>query len=643
MDEERSRLTVWSFLKGLFKVVIGLSLLAQSLLFLILFVFLIGIISSVSTSLSGKREDGPSIVVPDGAALVLNPEGILVEQAPPSDAFADAFSFAMGVRSESEISVHDLVHVIRTAKDDDRIKVLVLDLQSLYIPPISASKAHYIAGEIEKFRSSGKRVIAIGDFYTQEQYLIASEADTVLMHDMGMLMIDGYGSYRQYYKTALEKLKVTSHVFRVGTFKSAIEPFIRDDMSEEAEQANRAYLEVLWRSYVSAVDSNRDINVGSLDTYVRNMPQYIQAAGGDPAEAVMQAGLIDRLANRSEQEDVIAELVGRDSKKDGNPFKGVGYRTYRLSIEGREDRDDVDNVAVITAAGPIVDGDENIGVAAGDYIADQLREARFRDDVKAVVLRVDSPGGSAFASEIIRDEVVRVKEAGKPVIVSMGSLAASGGYWISASADEIFAAPTTVTGSIGVFGYFPTFENTLAEIGVYTDGVGTTPLAAIQGAGLGPLPEAYSEIIQASVEDIYDQFLGLVAEGRGMTVERVDEIGQGRVWIGETALDLALVDRLGTIDDALAAAAERAGLEDFDVVGLTQEKSRFDVFLEQLAGGEVMADASEAERLELFGAKRMSSPAIQQIAMKVRREAQFFNSFNDPNAVYVRCIECPMP
>ncbi|RFB03971.1 signal peptide peptidase SppA [Parvularcula marina] len=639
MDGERNRLTVWGFLKGLFKAVIGLSLLAQSLLFLLILVTLISITSNASKTLSGASGEGPSLEVPDNGALLLNPRGVLVETAPPEDTLGDALAAAFGARSENQISVHELVRVLRSAAEDDRIDVLVLDLQGLYVPSIYASKAHYVAAEVEKFRATGKRVIAIGDYYSQEQYLIASEADTILLNDFGGLEIIGYGSYGTFFKSALDKLKVKSNVFRVGTFKAAVEPFLRDDMSEEAKLANRAYLGVLWDQYALAVDENRDLQT-SVKTYANNTGELMREAGNNVAMAALNAGLVDQLMNRPDQIEFIASLVGRDDNSKYGGFRGVGYETYKVSAKTPEIRKDSAKIAVVTAAGTIVDGDEPYGVAAGDTIARQLREARFNNDVRALVLRVDSPGGSAFASEVMRDELLKLKEAGKPVVVSMGSLAASGGYWISASADEIWAAPTTVTGSIGVFGYVPTFEDTLAEVGVFTDGVGTTPLAAISAAGMGPLPEAYGEIIQASIEDVYRRFTSLVAEGRGMSVERVDEIGQGRVWIGATAIEIGLVDKLGTIDDAIASAASRAGVEDYDVIGMTRPKTPFEKFLENLAGAEVDAHADVAA--QMFGGTSSRSVDMTKLVRFALEEGRFLLGFNDPQGVYVRCLQCPV-
>ncbi|MEM6650131.1 MAG: signal peptide peptidase SppA [Pseudomonadota bacterium] len=639
MTHEHKPMTIWSFLKGLFKIVIGFSLFIQSLLFLILLIFVIGIVSTISVTLSGKADKGPSISVPEGAALVLNPEGVLVETAPPVDPFEEALAGAFGGPATNEVSVHELVAVIRAAKNDTRIEALVLDLQALQIPPIFASKAHYLASEVEAFRESGKPVVAIADAYTQEQYLIASEANDILMHDLGMVLMDGYGRYRTYFKSALDRLKVNSHIFRVGTFKSALEPYIRDDMSEAAKTANQAYLNVLWTNYTNAIDANRGLAPGSSKRLVNTTVERIVAAGGNTGQAALQAGFVDQLMARAEQIQFITNIVG-PAKDDSGGFLGVPYSTYRISMPRAQDRQDIDDIAVVTAAGPIVDGDEPYGVAAGDIVAGKLRAARVNDAVKAVVLRVDSPGGSAFASEIIRDEVLELKAAGKPVIVSMGSLAASGGYWISANADEIWAAPTTVTGSIGVFGFVPTLENTMADLGVNTDGVGTTPLSGIAGAGLGPLPEAYSAIIQASVEEIYDRFLNVVASGRDLSPSRVDQIGQGRVWIGQTARGLSLVDQLGDLDDAIASAAEKAGLEDYDVTGLRNQKSRFEAFLEQFAGAD-MSDLEEMDMAsDLFGAKQTPSINIQKVAWQVWAEAKFLSSFNDPNAVYLRCIEC---
>jgi protease-4 len=639
---EKERLTAWGVLKTAFKVVVGLSLLVQSLLFIVLLLAIIGIAGGISASMKGQDDPGSLVKVEEGAALLLNPKGVLSEQAPAVDPFEEALSEALGGGGPSQVSVHDLVATVRAAKDDERIEALVLDLGGLYVPSIYASKAYYLADAIEEFRESGKRVIAISDRYTQEQYLIASEADTVLVHDYGEVFILGYGSYRTYFAEALARLKVTSHVFRVGTFKSALEPYLRDDMSPAAELANKAYLDVLWAAYAERVEANRGLPEGRVNRLAQDMPALLAAAGGDLARLAERAGLVDEVMGRAEQTAFVAAIVGEEEEEDAEVgFRHVAWSDYRNTIDKDLDRDDFGNVAVVTVSGAIVDGDVGgSDVAAGDLIADELRRAREDDDVKALVLRVDSPGGSAFASEVIRDEVLAIKAAGKPVVVSMGSLAASGGYWISAPADAIYAVPTTLTGSIGIFGYLPTLENTLREIGVNTDGVGTTPLAALTNAGLGPLPEDASELFQLSIENGYDRFLAVVAEGRGMSREAVDNVGQGRVWIGLTAKTINLVDQLGDYDEAVAGAAALAGLEDYDVVRMTDAKSPFELFIENLTGSAAEVGLAEPQRQRLFGSVSERPGTIRQLTDAVRKEAAFQATFNDPNGAYVRCLEC---
>ena len=636
---EHSRLTIWGFFKGLFKILIGLSLFLQSLLFLILMLVIFGVIGSIADGMGGPEGRGPSASVPEGAALVLNPAGVLVEQAAEVDPIEEAFAEAYGQSVQTQVEVHDLVRVIRTAKEDERIKALVLDLGRLQIPSIYASKMHYVADELAAFKESGKPIVAIGDYYSQEQYFLAANADTVLMHDYGNVLIIGYGRYRTYYNSLINNLKITNHVFRVGTFKSALEPFLLDEMSEPAKEANLAYLDVLWREYATKLEAARGLEAGAVARYVNDMGALLDTVGGDLAQAAVEAGFVDELKSREEQRQYLIDLVGED--KDGDSFKRVGYRAYLSNAQPDEDTGAPD-VAVVTAAGTIVDGKQPTGVAGGDTIAALLKKAREDEDVKAVVLRVDSPGGSAFASEVMRKEVLALQEAGKPVVASMGSLAASGGYWISANADEIWAAPTTVTGSIGIFGFFQTFENTAAEIGVNSDGVGTTDLAGVLGAGIGELPQEFSDIIQRSIEQGYDRFLTIVGEGRGMTKAQVDAIGQGRVWIGEVASGNGLVDKIGTYDDAIAAAAALAGIEDnYDVVGVEEKKTRFEMFIENLSGAAVRFGIVSYED-ELFGntLPAYKQQGIRALVQSAKDEIAFYDSFNDPNATYARCLEC---
>lgn len=633
MSDNASSFTVWGFIKGFGKLMIGMLLLLQGLIGLVVLLLVVGVLVSVTSGIAGN-DDQVSVTIPDGAALTLDLNGVLVEQAEDVDPFQVLIEEAYGVNNPMQIEVHDVVRVIRNAATDDRIKGLVLDIGALRAPSSSASKLHYIADEIAAFKESGKKVVAVGDYYDQSQYLLAAHADEVYLNDYGNVVLVGYGRYGTYVKSLLEKLKVTSHVFRVGTFKSAIEPFTRDDMSPEAKAANAAYLEVLWREYVTRVETARGLAPGSLDLYTNNLGDVLEAVDGDLGEAALKTGLVDGLKSRYQQRKLLAELFGKS--RDGNSYKNVGFKRYLTSIEALKDGD-APNVAVITAAGAIIDGEAPAGQAAGgDTIAAKLRKAREDDNVKAVVLRVDSPGGSAFASDIMRDELLAIKEAGKPVVASMGSLAASGGYWISAGADEIWAAPTTITGSIGIFGYFNTFENTAAEIGVYTDGVGTTALSPFLATGVGPLPASAADIMQRSIENGYDRFLSVVSEGRGVEKAYVDSIGQGRVWIGERAKALRLVDKLGDFDDAVASAAALAGLEDYDVVTMEEETTPFDRFLGAMS---VKAVAMVRGDEGGTGALRGNS-AVSRIVGEARRQVEFLEQFNDPNAAYARCIAC---
>ncbi|NNU15133.1 signal peptide peptidase SppA [Parvularcula sp. ZS-1/3] len=640
--QERSRLTVWQFFKGLAKVVVGGALFFQALLFIALFSVLLSVFGGLNDQMAGKNEDGPNLKIPDSSALIFNPNGLLAEKAPESDPFQDAINEAFGGSSIGQVSVHQLIRVLEKAKDDERVEILVLDLGGLIIPDAYLSKAHLLADAIEDFRDSGKTVVAIGDYYSQNQYMVASEADEILLHDDGLMLFTGFGSFRTYYASLLERLEVSVNVFRVGTFKSALEPVLRDDMSPEAELANVERLEAMWGSFTARVDQNRGFEAGATAAFANAQSDAVaNLGGGDAGLALVEAGFIDKLANRSQTRDFLAEYVGRDDEGELNK---VMLQKYLLGLEAPTNREDVADIAVITVEGAIVDGPQEPGVASGGYVAKQLRDARKDEDVKAVVLRVDSPGGSAFASEIMRDEVLALKADGKPVVVSMSSLAASGGYWIAAPGDRIFAQPDTITGSIGIFSYLPTFEKLANKYGVFVDGVGTTPMSAISGMPLSELPEEFRRYLQLNIEDGYDDFLTVVAEGRGMTKDQVNEIAQGRVWIGAKALELGLVDELGGLDDAIASAAELAGTEDWDVVGMVKEKTRFELFLEGLAG-EAEAYGLVDMDDELFASRRtgFDRTTLGQAATIVDRELRFQRSFDDPDALYARCLECAAP
>lgn len=631
MSGEDNNFTVWGFIKGFGKLLIGLLLLLQGLIGLVVMLLFVGVMISVSNGLAGGKAGGGG-QVPSDSVLLMNPTGVLVEQSEPKDAIEEMFQQAYGIDEEPQVEAHAIIRAIRAARDDSRIKAMVLDLASLAIPSTSASKIHDIADEIDAFRAAGKKVVAIGDSYGQEQYFLAAHANEIYLHDFGNVVLYGYGSYGVYIKSFLEKLKVTSHVFRVGTFKSAIEPFIRDDMSPEAKEANLAFLGVLWDEYASEAEKARNLPAGAIKRYANEMGALLSAAGGDFGKAAIDYGLVDGLKSRPEQVAYLMEQFGKS--KDGKTYKNVEFRHYLASLGDEEDTS-APNVGIVTVSGAIVDGEAPVGQAAGgDTVAGFLKQALEDENVKAVVLRVDSPGGSAFASEVIRDGVLALKAAGKPVVVSMGSLAASGGYWVSTPGDEIWAAPTTITGSIGIFGYFTTFENSAAELGVYVDGVGTTALSPLLATGIGPLPEEGADIIQQSVEEGYRRFIGVVAEGRGLEPDYVDSVGQGRVWIGKTALELKLVDKLGNLDDAVAAAAERAGLESYDALRIVDKQTPF----ERLFAGA----AVEAMKITGFEERdaRAGANGLRKVLNLARENIAFFDGFNDPKGLYARCLAC---
>lgn len=628
--EEENRPSVWGFIKGFGKLIIGILLILQGVVGLAMILLLIGLFSGASNFMAGGS--GPVASVPSEAALVINPNGVLVEEAEPVDPFEQAFQQVYGAEEPSQIEVGEVARAIRKAASDDRIKGVVLDLGSLYIPEISASKAHYLAAALDEFKKSGKKVYAVGDYYSQEQYLLASRADEIYLHDKGSVVLVGYAAYDGYVKSFLEKILVTPHVFRVGTFKAAVEPFLRDDMSPEAKEANLAFLGSMWSSYKSSVESARGLQSGAVDRFSNDFNTVLRESKGDLAKAALNAGLVDKLANRIEQRKAMVAAFGESDDDAG--YKSVDLSTYLAAIGAEKDGKNP-NIAIVTAAGTIVDGEATPGTAAGgDTVAANLKRALEDDQVKAVVLRVDSPGGSAFASEIIRDGVLELKEAGKPVVVSMGSLAASGGYWISAPGDEIWASPTTVTGSIGIFAFFPTFERAAEYWGINVDGVGTTNLSSIYAAGLGPLEENIADVFQQSVESGYRDFLDVVSEGRGLDADYVDGVGQGRVWIGEQAKGLKLVDNLGDIDEAVAAAAKRANLTDYDRVKIREEISPFKMIF-----GQTAVKAMKLAGIDADGARK-SQPVLRKIIGAVEKKARFFSEFNDPGALYVRCMTC---
>jgi protease-4 len=618
MSEKKS----WtkSFFMGSWNVI---NFTRKFILNVIFFIILIAILIGISNSGSEKA------VVPGSSALVLNLNGRLVIEEnyiDPAEKFA-AEAFGQG-NDNPEILVRDLVKVIKNAKDDKRIKAIVLKLGGLSGGGLD--KMRLVADALSEFKTSGKPIYAMGDYYGQNQYYLAAYADNLYLNPMGGLIIEGYGSYPMYYKEGLEKLRASVHVFKVGKFKSAVEPFLRNDMSPEAKLANETWLNELWSQYKTDVATARNMDIANFDEKMDQLIPKFAAVEGDFAEYALQNGWVDGLKSRDEFREEMIELLGAADTKDG--YNTVSYSKYLGLITPAIalPESSKDKVAIVVAKGTILDGNQKPGTIGGDSTAALLRDARLNDKVKAVVLQVDSGGGSAFASEVIRKEIDLIKAAGKPVVASMATYAASGGYWISASADEIIAEPSTVTGSIGIFGMMTTFENSLEYIGVRTDGVGTTELTGI-GPTIG-LSDGVKQIIQMNIERGYDRFINLVATERGMTTEDVDKIAQGRVWIGTQALELGLVDKLGNLQDAIESAASLAELEDYDTKYIVRQLSEKELFWQNLLD----SSASVLSGLDI----EPKTSAFQEVLSRVDANLKQFTQLNDPMATYVICLEC---
>ena len=498
------------------------------------------------------RSDKPDIA--DTTALVIAPEGRLVEQL-TAKSIEQLVEEAQG-NAVPETLLKDVLDAIETAKEDERVEVLVLDLSAFLGGRLT--KLQDIGNALEDFRSSGKKVIARADGLDQDGYYLAAHADEIIIHKFGGVILQGFGRYRMYYREGIDKLGLDVHIWRVGTYKSAVEPFLLDEMSDDAKTANREWVGDLWRIYLDDVAAARGMNAEQLDSYAQDFPPVISAANGDTAKAALDFGLVDQTMTRIEIRQHLIELVGEDEEK--HTFNQIGMADYLRTMDDRFGRGAKgDKVAVIVARGSILDGSHPAGTIGGDSTGALIRKARNDENVKAIVLRVDSGGGSAFASEIIRRECEAARADGIPVIASMGSVAASGGFWISTASDQIWAHPSTITGSIGIFGMFATYQKPLAEhLGLRVDGISTAPLASVRPDR--ELPAGISELVQQMIEQGYREFLARVSESRGMTTEEVDAVAQGRVWSGTDAYELGLVDNLGDLDDAIAAVAELADL-----------------------------------------------------------------------------------
>jgi protease-4 len=564
--------------------------------------------------------------VPDSAALILSPSGYIVEQKTASI----LSNQLIGDAAQAETLLKDIIDVIDYAKDDQRIKALVLDLRNL--AGAGPSKLQDIGAALNRFKDSGKQVIAHGDYFTQPQYYLAVYADNVYISPMGGVALYGYGLYRTYYKSALEKLRIKFHVFRVGTYKSALEPFLRDDMSKYAKESNLSWLNEFWNYYKTDVAAQRNLAPGSLDEYINNFPARLAKVDGDTALLALNQGLVDAIKTQDEVRQELINLVGEDTDKA--TYKQVKFEDYLQIIRPylAVKNPYAPKVGIIVAKGIILDGDQPAGTIGSDSLADLIRQARENDKIKSLVLRIDTGGGSTFASELIRREIELTRISGKPVIVSMGSVAASGGYWIASAADEIWASPTTITGSIGIFGAFATFEKSLDSLGIHSDGVGTTKLADAFDPSR-PLNPLVKDAWQQIIEQGYRRFIKRVADGRNMAPEDVEKIAQGRVWTGTVAVKIGLVDNLGSLQEAVGAAASKAGLSDYEISYIQKPLTSREKFIESL--NRIIYSFIEDSALNDL------NPSLS-VFKDVGDDVEQIMHFNDPLGLYAYCLTCDL-
>lgn len=583
-------------------------------LLLIIFGFIIGALSVSSP------------VIPAKAALVIAPEGQVVEQL-SGDPIQRAIDEASG-NARAETLLRDLTDSIRAAAKDNRIPVLVLDTE--YFEGAGQPTLEELARAIDEFKKTGKKVIAYGTAFDKAQYYLAAQANDVYVDPLGMVLIDGYESYHWFWKGLLDKVDTDVHVFRVGTYKSAVEPYSRTDMSPEAKEQASQYLNSLWQSYQKAIADVRKLKPDALTEYANTLGDKIAESKGHAAEVALEAGLVTGVKSRLEVEQLVKQIVGEDEHDGG--FKGVSHHDYVRIVraEQRLAPGDGAKIGVVVASGDILDGDQPPGTIGGASTARLIREARVDDKVRAVVLRVDSPGGSMLASEEIHREIAALKAAGKPIIVSMGDLAASGGYYIAAPADEIWASPATITGSIGIYAVVPTVNRTIGKVGITVDGVGTTRLSGQQRLDVG-LGEDAKKIVQATIDRGYEEFLARVSTGRGKTRDQVNQIAQGHVWSGADALRIGLVDHLGSFDDAVKAAARLAKLD----------KWQLDYVEPSLSWAQELALQVRIKAISAVYQVDDRARRLTQLAEKLdplARELERFNRLSVPNRPYAYCF-----
>ncbi|MFC0323982.1 signal peptide peptidase SppA [Gallibacterium melopsittaci] len=593
----------------------------------IVFLFIAGILLlGISLTIHDKNNQP----IPQGA-LRLNLAGFLADNRDENSELKALLNNLQQQSMPEKIATFDVIYTIVQAIDDPRIKGIVLDLNEFEggdLPSLTA-----IGNALKQFRESGKPVIAIADNYSQNQYILASYADQIYLHTQGQVELNGLSGQHFYYKSMLDKIEATPHVFRVGTYKSAVEPLLRDDMSEEARQNATQWMNAMWTNIQTTVSENRHTNKEQLFPTTENFIQQLRQLKGDFSTYAVQTKLVTAVMGHYALEEKLKEKFGVDKE---NHYQHIDFSDYLNTHPDYENAlATQNNIAVVRVEGTIIDGESEEESVGGDTVARLLRQAAEDPTVKAVVLRVNSPGGSAAASEIIREEVEHLQQIGKPVVVSMGGMAASGGYWISSTADYIVADKNTITGSIGIFAAFVTLEKSLQKLGIHSDGVETSPLANM--SMLTELSKEYGDVLQLSIEHGYDQFLNLVAKGRKLDKTEVDKIAQGRVWIGEEALTHHLVDQLGDLDTAMEIASKKILAKETNL----SEKDIGYVWLTDQENSGLLSLLSQRQ------AKVINNSLLQALGIadlapvrQFRQQLGLLTQFTDPRGQYLYCLNC---
>ncbi len=610
--------TLWRIIAGFFKWTWRLLNFIRELVLNLFFILLVLVGVGIWLQMSNSSSE------PSRGALLLDISGVVVDKPSVSNKLGVIGRQLFGASTDrlQENSLFDIVDAIRQAKDDRNITGIVLDLRDF--AGADQPSMQYIGKALREFRDSGKPIVATGDSYSQGQYYLASFANKIWLSPQGTVDLHGFATNGLYYKSLLEKLKVSTHVFRVGTYKSAVEPFLRDNMSPEAREADSRWIGELWQNYLATIAANRQIQPDQVFPGAAALLAGLQQNGGDTAKYALDNKLVDALGSSAEVEKSLVKQFGW-SKEQKN-YSATSIYDYQLNKPSKQG----DAVAVVFANGAIMDGEETPGNVGGDTTAAQIREARLDAKVKAIVLRVNSPGGSVSASEVIREELAAAKAAGKPVVGSMGGMAASGGYWISTPANYIMANPSTLTGSIGIFGVINTVEDSLSAIGVHTDGVATSSLADVSVTKA--LPQEVQQLMQLTIENGYQRFINLVAQSRHKTAQQIDSIAQGHVWTGQDAKANGLVDSLGDFDDALKKAAELAKLKQWHAEFYQDEPTFMDTLFASMTGS---VRAMLPEALQAY----IPAPVIQA-ASQVKTETDKLAAFNDPQHRYAFCLTC---